>query len=199
MLVLFLAPGAAGLHIVFGSHNIPHPAKAATGGEDGFFFDDAIGTFGIADGVGGSAKGGKVDPGEFSREVLQRCHMASHHLATSKSGGIDDALEMASDAPIALGGSTTMLLGQLEDGTNKLRLLNLGDSGAMVLRPSMREFGGPGGPKVLFPRCVLRSQYQEHGFNWPFAARASNFGSISGDFDKVTTDIKEGDVLIPDW
>ena len=42
LLVLLLAQGATSLHIVFGAHNIPHPAKASTGGEDAFFFDDRL-------------------------------------------------------------------------------------------------------------------------------------------------------------
>ena len=64
---------------------------------------------------------------------------------------LPDALQLASAAPIDLGGSTTLVLGQLEGGTH-LRLLNVGDSGAMLLRPGMREFGGQGGPTLAFPR-----------------------------------------------
>ena len=150
-----LVRGVTGLHIVFGAHNIPHPGKVGKGGEDAFFFDDAQGTFGIADGVGGSARD-SVDPGAFSREVLKRCHMSSSIMPQ-----VTDALQLATEAPIALGGSSTLLLGQLEVGTDRLRLLNLGDSGARLLRPSLREFGGD---NVIFPRCVLRSQDQEHGF-----------------------------------
>ena len=158
LLPLLLVAKAASLHIVFGAHNIPHPAKASTGGEDAFFFDDHLGTFGIADGVGGSARE-DVDPGAFSREVLQRCHMSQTLAGAS---GVADALQMASEAPIALGGSTTLVLGQLETSTETLRLLNLGDSGAMLFRPARREFGRDN--MVVFPRCVLRSQDQEHGF-----------------------------------
>ena len=35
------AGAPAPLHLVFGSHTIPHPEKASTGGEDAFFADDA--------------------------------------------------------------------------------------------------------------------------------------------------------------
>ena len=157
LMLLLLAPGAASYHIVFGSHNIPHPDKASTGGEDAFFFDDDLGTFGIADGVGGSAKGGLVDPGAFSREILQRCHQ------TASMVPLQQALQIACEAPISLGGSSTLVLGQLEKGTNRLRLINLGDSGAMVFRPAIRHFGDDDF-QVLFPRCVLRTHDQEHGF-----------------------------------
>ena len=107
LLVLLLAQGATSLHIVFGAHNIPHPAKASTGGEDAFFFDDRLGIFGIADGVGGSAKNGQVDPGAFSREVLSRTYQC-----VNVAPRLPDALQMASAAPIDLGGSTTLVLGQ---------------------------------------------------------------------------------------
>ena len=156
-MVLALVPGATSLHIVFGAHNIPHPNKVDKGGEDAFFFDDSLATFGVADGVGGSARG-SVDPGAFSREVLRRCHQVAS-AGWSQVPTLTESLRIATEAPISLGGSTTLVLGQLEPGTDKLRLLNLGDSGAMLLRPSLRKFGEH---KVLFPRCVLRSQDQYH-------------------------------------
>ena len=54
------------LHLLFGTANTPHPDKKAKGGEDAFFADPAIGAFGVADGVGGSARHG-VDPGNATR------------------------------------------------------------------------------------------------------------------------------------
>ena len=172
--VLMLLPGAASLHVVFGAHNVPHPAKAATGGEDAFFFDDRLGTFGVADGVGGSAREGMVDPGEFSRDVLQRCYTVAS--TTWPAPKLTEALEVATGCPTDLGGSTTLVLGQLED--NQLRLLNLGDSGAMLLRPSIYNFPGPNGEDmpILFPRTVLRSQDQSHG--WVSVARCPGPCSI---------------------
>ena len=159
-MLLVLLPCATGLHLVFGAHNIPHPSKVGKGGEDAFFCDDYLGTFGIADGVGGSARG-SVDPGAFSREVLKRCHLSSTTGGGAFVPKLTDTLRMATEIPIALGGSATLLLGQLEAGTDTLRLLNLGDSGAMVLRPALRKFGDT---QVLFPRCVLRTQDQSHFF-----------------------------------
>jgi len=56
----------------------PHPAKAATGGEDAFFVVDsgedataasAPGALGVADGVGGWAESG-VDPGAYARALM---------------------------------------------------------------------------------------------------------------------------------
>lgn len=194
MLALLVLPGRAGaLHIVFGAHNIPHPAKVSRGGEDAFFFDDRLGIFGIADGVGGSRTG---DPGAFSREILRRCHTTASMPDGSGMPMMTEALRIASKAPIALGGSTTLLLGQLEAGTNNLRLLNLGDSGAMLLRPSLRSFGDDESYKVLFPRTVLRSHDQSHFFNCPYQANARNFEGVTEELDELSTPVREGDVVI---
>jgi protein phosphatase PTC7 len=197
-MLLLIIPGASSLHVVFGAHNIPHPEKAGKGGEDAFFFDDRLGIFGIADGVGGSARNG-IDPGLFSREVLRRCHMSALHLIPTRAAfpgpTLVDALQIASEAPLPMGGSTTLVLGQLEASTQTLRLLNLGDSGALVLRPSMREFG-PDKAEVLFPRCVLRSQDQNKGFNYPFQASAKNFRSVNKELDELTTRVRVGDIVI---
>lgn len=47
---------------------IPHPSKAAKGGEDAIFVDDNL--LVVADGVGGWAQYG-VDPGIFSRKLCK--------------------------------------------------------------------------------------------------------------------------------
>lgn len=159
VMMLLLIPGAESLHIVLGGHNIPHPAKAMKGGEDAFFFDDRLGIFGVADGVGGSRTG---DSGAFSREVLRRVHQSTLYLGSEgATPKLTEALELASMAPISMGGSTTVVLGHLEPG-GILRLLNLGDSGFILLRPAIRKFGDEQEFSVLFPRCVMRSWDQTH-------------------------------------
>ena len=186
--------GTANLHVVFGGHNVPHPAKVDKGGEDAFFFDEKLGVFGIADGVGGSARNG-IDPGLFSREVLQRCYQSVLHMGGGNEvPKVTDALQLASMAPLDLGGSTTLVLGQL-DGS-MLRLVNLGDSGAMLLRPAIRKFGENQEHSVLFPRLVLRSQDQSHYWNCPYQANARNFATASDNLDELVSPVKEGDVLI---
>jgi len=191
LMLLVLVPGAAALHIVFGAHNIPHPGKAGTGGEDAFFFDDSLGTFGVADGVGGSAREG-VDPGAFSRELLRRCYQSASMGGFGNMPKLSDALSLVAAAPIDLGGSTTLLLGQLVAGTDELRLINLGDCGAMLLRPSLRKFGEH---QVQYPRCVLRTQYQSHFFNCPYSAAATRMSEIAKS-DELATTVQDGDVLI---
>jgi len=180
------------LHVVFGAAAIPHPAKVQKGGEDAFFFDDRQGMFGVADGVGGSASAG-VDPGAFSREMLQRCHAVA-------SGSLVDTLRLAADRRLVAGGSSTLLLGQLDassdptGSTRTLRLLNLGDSGAMILRPAWRNFRRGG--KQLWPRVVLRTQDQQHFFNCPYQADAETFDGVGRQADTLSADVQDGDVFI---
>ena len=135
------------LHVVFGGAVIPHPAKVAKGGEDAFVFDDESSIFGVADGVGGSARNG-VDPGAFSREMLERCHQSA---TCGMAHALPDALSLATGCPLSGGGgSSTLVLGQLETSTSTMRILNLGDSGAIVLRPALRELSS--GDKQFWPR-----------------------------------------------
>ena len=176
------------LHIVFGAANIPHPAKAKKGGEDAYFCDDRCGTFGVADGVGGSASA-KVDPGLFSREVLRRCHAA----LAQPHDSLLHAMEAAAAKELTLGGSSTLLIGQLESASNTLRVSNLGDSGVMLLRPAFRRFSGG---NFMWPRIVLRSFDQTHAFNTPYQTAADDFAQATRRSDQLSTAAAEGDILI---
>ena len=105
------------LHLLFGTANTPHPDKKAKGGEDAFFADPAIGAFGVADGVGGSARQG-VDPGIFSRMMLSLCHrhLAENSAEPPSAAHLTRAMD-ASGTALArnpIGGSSTVLLGQLD-------------------------------------------------------------------------------------
>ena len=120
------------LHIVFGASGIPHPAKVKKGGEDAYFYDDSSGSFGVADGVGGSATS-TVDPGKLSREVLQRCHcvIAADCGDDAAVPTLPQVLTTASEKPLSLGGSCTLLLGQLDVQTRCLRGARAGGRIAM--------------------------------------------------------------------
>jgi protein phosphatase PTC7 len=59
-----------------------------------------------------------------------------------------------------------VLLGQLDSATSQLSLVNLGDSAAMILRPTPRRFARVG--TILWPRLVARTQEQTHYFNCPY-------------------------------
>lgn len=61
------ADRAAEVHILAGGVNLPHPGKAATGGDDAFFTSTAHGgAVGVADGVSGWSREG-VDASLYSR------------------------------------------------------------------------------------------------------------------------------------
>ena len=140
------------LHLLFGACGIPHPSKAAKGGEDAFFCDEAKGTFGVADGVGGSASA-FVDPGEFSRALLRSCDERLDGSCEALRAVLAGTAQRLREAPVA--GSSTLLVGQLEPEGATLRLLNIGDCGAMLLRPAARRFRAGG--TVAWPRVVLRT------------------------------------------
>lgn len=176
------------LHLVFGSKGIPHPDKADKGGEDAFFHDDSYGTFGVADGVGGSASEG-VDPGLFSREIMRRCHAA----LSQPHDSLSHALQTAAATDLTLGGSSTCLIGRLEAPSNVLRVVNLGDSGLMLLRPAMRRFTKG---NFAWPRIVMRTAEQTHAFNTPYQTDANDFDAVASSCDELTAVAKEGDVLI---
>ena len=80
-------PGGGGtpgeLRLVAAGACMPHPAKAATGGEDAFFVSGwGQGAAGVADGVGGWAAEG-INPALYPRRLMAACEEA---LAPASSG-----------------------------------------------------------------------------------------------------------------
>lgn len=84
-------PGGGGstrgeLRLVAAGVSMPHPAKAATGGEDAFFVSSwGQGAVGVADGVGGWAAEG-VNPALYPRRLMEACEEA---LGPSGRGLLD--------------------------------------------------------------------------------------------------------------
>ena len=185
------------LHLNFGAAGIPHPDKAQKGGEDAFFADSVNGSFGVADGVGGSASE-TTDPGLFSRGMLRHCRQALSGWDANLGHALRDAA--AALAADKLGGSSTVLLGQLVND-DRLKLANIGDSACMVLRPSPRRFNGRVAGKnqtVMWPRIVLRTADQTHYFNCPYQVCCESFAHLldAKDCDFLEVEVQEGDVII---
>ena len=185
------------LYLLFGAACIPHPEKLAKGGEDAYFADAHAGTFGVADGVGGSAVDG-VDPGVFSRRLLQLCHS---NLCVSKDcqSVLRDSIRSAADAftaqEVPTGGHSTLLLGQLSP-TGMLRLLNVGDSAVMIFRPSPRRLYGYPKP-VRWPRIVARSHEAQHYFNCPYQVSAATLlKAVMEGADEMQVAVCAGDVVV---
>jgi len=91
-----------------------------------------------------------------------------------------------------LEGGSTALLGQLNGTT--MALLNLGDSGVILLRPALRTPPGSDQP-LLFPRVVFRSSDQTHYFNCPYQLGSNNHSPLEvPDFIRVR--VRSGDLVL---
>mmetsp|Transcript_30970 Transcript_30970/g.65677 ORF Transcript_30970/g.65677 Transcript_30970/m.65677 type:complete len:377 (+) Transcript_30970:93-1223(+) len=182
----------ARLRLAFAAACLPHPDKVAKGGEDAYFASTARRAFAVADGVGGWAENG-VDPGEFSRQLLRFSHeVFAESGDASTTVDLRKALHegMRRLRGTSTQGGTTALLGQLTD--NSLCILNLGDSGVMVLRPALRT--PPGAGPLLFPRVVFRSSDQTHYFNCPYQLGSSAVPTEEPDIIRVL--VRPGDLVV---
>jgi hypothetical protein len=150
------AAGATQLRLVGAGTSLPHPAKAATGGEDAFFLSSSgLGAIGIADGVGGWAAKG-IDPSLYPRALMSACEevlragwgegrLQQQQQQEAAGGPPRSRAEGQGEAPLALEvlqeayqraeepGSSTALLCTLLPG-GRLSVANLGDCELKVLR-----------------------------------------------------------------
>jgi len=176
------------LRLITGAAAIPHPAKAASGGEDAHFTSPAhLGCVGVADGVGGWAAEG-VDPAIYARRLMAGAADALEQQASA--GGrsplpcVRAALVAGHAATAGIPGSSTAVLGAaLPGGT--LQVAVLGDSGFYLLRNG---------------RLALASDPQQHSFNMPFqlAAPDTPGGGANSPADADVYDVaaEAGDLLI---
>lgn len=192
----FIKPDAEGgqpkLRLEFAAACAPHPDKVKRGGEDGYFACPSSRSFGIADGVGGWADTG-VDPGAFARYLLRFAY-ADIRSVSSEEADLQEALMQASARLQSerLEGGSTALLGQLNGTT--MALLNLGDSGVILLRPALRTPPHSGVP-LLFPRVVFRSSDQTHYFNCPYQLGSNNKTPPEVP-DLVRVRVRSGDLVL---
>jgi len=184
--------GSARLRFAFAAACLPHPDKAARGGEDGYFACPERRAFGIADGVGGWASNG-VDPGEFARCLLRYALEVINATPEGEEADLQEALltSMSKLHESQLQGGSTALLGQLTGNT--MAILNLGDSGAILLRPALRTPPGSEKP-LLFPRVIFRSSDQTHYFNCPYQLGSGNSPIEAPDFVRVR--VRTGDLVV---
>jgi protein phosphatase PTC7 len=153
------APGV--LQFESAARVIPHPAKAARGGEDSFFSHPFA--IGVSDGVGGWNEVG-VDPSKYSRALV-----AGSLAAVEKAAPSRDPVELMFAGYLnakGIVGSATYCIVSLDATSDELRKAekhsdavigqlrsaNLGDSGFMLYRRNA---------------LVFRSQEQQHSFNFP--------------------------------
>mmetsp|Transcript_56736 Transcript_56736/g.99207 ORF Transcript_56736/g.99207 Transcript_56736/m.99207 type:complete len:354 (+) Transcript_56736:50-1111(+) len=190
----FISPAASGrsLRLDFAAACLPHPDKVKRGGEDGYFACPSSSSFGIADGVGGWACTG-VDPGAFARHLLRFAYEGIIRTPRGTEADLQQALWTSSArlTETQTQGGSTALLGQLNKDT--ISILNLGDSGVILLRPALRTPPGSDQP-LLFPRVVFRSSDQTHYFNCPYQLGSSSAPAEVPDLIHVR--VRIGDLVI---
>jgi len=174
---------------------LPHPAKAATGGEDASFTRD--GCYAVFDGVGGWASKG-VDAGAFSRALAANAANALDMIRSSmpyNAESVFEDLEMSLDAGLAeieLKGSTTACMLSISPDGRVGNFLNVGDSGFHIFRPSQ-----DGTRSMLL---LAKSEIQQHEFNYPFqlSSWAANVAKrdMPSDGERYVHDLLPGDVIL---
>ncbi|RLN24609.1 putative protein phosphatase 2C 1 isoform X1 [Panicum miliaceum] len=160
-----------------GTHLIPHPRKAASGGEDAFFANsDAGGVFAIADGVSGWAEK-NVNPALFSRELMRN---SSNFLNDEEVNGDPQILLMKAQAATSSIGSATVIIAVLEK-TGTLKIASVGDCGLKVIRKG----------QVMFSISP-----QEHYFDCPYQISSEAVGQTYQDALVCSVNLMDGDMIV---
>lgn len=156
-------------------------------GEDAFFLARSSVKdvrLGIADGVGGWRKYG-VDPALFAWELMSNCQdSAECGKVDGAQGVLEDGYKRLVGNEKAPEGSCTACVASLERSGGQLKIANLGDSGAILVRK-----GGC---------CVLETEEQLHSFNNPYALTLNPDSALDKPESSVvyTAQVEEGDVLL---
>ncbi|GMP39061.1 hypothetical protein CsSME_00010049 [Camellia sinensis var. sinensis] len=149
-----------------GAYLLPHPSKASTGGEDAYFI---VGQnwLGVADGVG-------IDPGIYSRELMENCRKI-----VSECNSVPHPEEVISESALEAEspGSSTILVAYFDGQV--LHVANIGDSGFIVIRNG-----------VVYKRSTPRS----FKFNCPFQIESGVDPSEYVEIYRI--DLDEGDVIV---
>jgi protein phosphatase PTC7 len=206
---------AQSLILVSAAHSIPHPAKQSSGGEDAHFVfnyapSDAKGhsfsAIGVADGVGSNSFEHGIDAAAFPRGLMgSQPKMLNAYNWTSGYPTPYSMLKHAIDSVVeqkAIGSSTACIVTLSSNDEQRLRAINVGDSGFYILRdisrPSERRQGTM--HRVVGKvSIVYRSAQQLHDFNWPlqlgYGADSSRFDTIQ-QAEVIEFHVEEGDIII---
>ena len=162
-----------------GAWALPHPEKMARGGEDAHFYGKNC--VGVADGVGGWADLG-VDPGIYSKEFMRGTANALAEIANS----CDKPTQVMRQAHFYTNqnarGSTTVCFAYLEsDGSNILRIANLGDSSLYLIRQG---------------KLAFKTSVQQHDFNFPFQLGSDSNSDTADMTDVFEQKVQKGDVIV---
>lgn len=170
------SPASETLKLLSGSCYLPHPAKEATGGEDGHFICVDEQAIGVADGVGGWADLG-IDAGLYAKELMSNSMSA---IKDEPEGTIDPSrvLEKAYTSTKARGSSTACIIALTEQG---IHAVNIGDSGFIVVRDG---------------RTVVRSPVQQHEFNFTYQLESGGGSDLPSSAQVFQFPVSHGDVII---
>jgi protein phosphatase PTC7 len=173
---------------------IPHPDKAETGGEDTYFISESGNAFGVFDGVGGWAEMG-VNSRDFSYQLMSNCKKAAD------AGALKNPLEILKEGfkvttSRHIQGSCTACVGVIRKDNSNLFLdaLNVGDSGLMVLSPTVSETRHAIEAAPTY-EVKLKSKEQTHRFNFPYQL-GSEGSDLPEQGDKYSTQLNNGDIVI---
>jgi len=185
----------AELQLESGVAILPHPAKAATGGEDASFSRD--GCYGVFDGVGGWASKG-VDSGAFSRQLATNAANVLDIIRSTtpySPASVFEDLEMSLDAGLAeieIKGSTTACMLFVSPDGRVGHFLNIGDSGFHIFRPSAD------GTRAM--QLFAKSEIQQHEFNYPYqlSSWVANVAKrdLPKDGERYVHELQAGDIIL---
>lgn len=139
-----------------------------------------------------------VNPAAFSRAIMRH----SHEALQDGSGGdgadrLVGALHSSLKKTVASGvlGSSTAVLASFDAEERSVRCLNIGDSGVLIFRPSLRQTIKH--EQILYPRIIYRSQRHITGFNCPLQlSHMDDPESIFGMPDVVSVQAKVDDIVV---
>ncbi|OAY66805.1 putative protein phosphatase 2C 26, partial [Ananas comosus] len=160
-----------------GTHLIPHPKKAETGGEDAFFVSSFNGgVLAIADGVSGWAEQ-NVNPALFPRELMAN---ASDLVMDEEVSYNPQILLKKAHAATSSIGSATVIIAMLEK-SGTLKIANVGDCGLRILRKG---------------QVVFSTAPQEHFFDCPYQLSSELIGQTYRDATLCSVELTEGDTIV---
>jgi hypothetical protein len=202
-----------------GNDKLPDICKVDAG-EDAYFVQNGGESLvlGVADGVGGWTSLG-VDPSLFAWDLMNCCTEVAEQQASlgilDTSTCLSEGYRRVKDEGRVEAGSSTACLVGLDKRTGHLHTTNLGDSGAIVIRPSPPPPGAmlePTDPPLQF-HIPFRTTDLQHYFNAPFQLsvlpppmREDPTNIVDSPADAVNEEfggdpthgggVKEGDVIV---
>lgn len=171
---------------------IPHPEKAAKGGEDAVFSNQKysiahISVLAVADGVGGWNEMG-IDPAVYSRKI---CKNIEKIISMDPSGLLKDPKTIITRAwqENQEQGSSTLVVVTLPPDEDMIYTSYVGDSGYCILRPDNAI-----NPKTF--SVVLESKPQQRRFNYPMQLGWGRNGDHADIALSFTHPVEDGDIII---